>query len=66
MTGRFYSEQYLLVSYLLAEGSKFRIELPNAYVSHDLELINILSPLWDSFQSEPISKSGGAFWIEIT
>lgn len=63
---RFYSEQYLLACYLLAEGGKFQIELPNAYISHDFELINILSPIWNSFQSELISKGGGAFWIEIT
>lgn len=35
---RYYSEQYLLASYLLAEGGWLRPELPCWYVSHDPQL----------------------------
>ncbi len=62
---RFYSEQYLLAAYLLAESNKLRIELPNAYITRDTELINILSPIWDHFKLDPIKKVGYAFWVKI-
>ena len=47
---RYYSEQYLLAAYLLAEGSRFEVVLPNAFVSLDLELSELMKPLWRSPQ----------------
>ncbi|UHD16245.1 class I SAM-dependent methyltransferase [Thiocapsa bogorovii] len=43
---RGYSEQYFLASYILVEGGKFDIILPNYFISHDKDLKNILAPLW--------------------
>lgn len=43
---KFYAEQYLLAAYLLAEGKRFEILLPNAFISLDAELSEILDPLW--------------------
>ncbi len=44
--GKYYSEQYLLAAYLLAEGQKFEVMLPNAFISLDENLREIMSPLW--------------------
>lgn len=62
---RYYSEQYLLASYLLAEGNKFEIILPNSFVSKDPELKSILSPLWNEKSMEGVENHGGSFWIRM-
>jgi hypothetical protein len=43
---RYYSEQYLLAAYLLAEGNKFEVILANAFITTDAELSRILNPIW--------------------
>ncbi len=43
---KFYSEQYMLAAYLLAEGSRLEILLPNAFITLDDQLSRILDPLW--------------------
>ena len=44
---RYYSEQYLLAMWLLADPQHFEILLPNAFVSSDAALSRILDPLWE-------------------
>jgi len=60
---RYYSEQYLLAAYLLAEGTRFDTLLPNAFISDDKELKSILWPLWKSPELEGIERHGGSYWI---
>jgi len=63
---RHYSEQYMLAAYLLAEGSKFDILLPNAFIGVDPELNTILLPLWEDLQIDPtVARHGGSFWIRM-
>ncbi len=69
---RYYSEQYILAAYLLAESSELEIILPNAFICYcDPELNQILSPLWTDLQvsEEKISgisvREGSSFWIKI-
>ncbi len=59
------SEQYLLACYLLAEGKKFEILLPNAFISEDKELSKVISPLWKNPKLKGVERGGGSFWIEI-
>ncbi len=59
---RFYSEQYLLASAILAQGKKFRIELANHFITKDLELKQLLIPIWD--KSREALLGGAAFWIK--
>jgi hypothetical protein len=44
---RYYSEQYGLACYRLAEGDKFEIVLPNKFVVFDHELMSGLNELWN-------------------
>lgn len=45
-SSRLYSEQYMLAMALLANPTRFEILLPNAFLSKDRELMNVLEPLW--------------------
>jgi hypothetical protein len=60
---RYYQEQYLLAAYLLAEGNKFEILLPNAFISHDPELMAILAPVLSDKKWGNANRGGGSFWI---
>lgn len=62
---RFYNEQYLLACYILAEGNKFEIILPNYYVSKHYRLSKILSPLWENPALKGVEPFGSSFWIKI-
>ncbi len=63
---RFYSEQYLLAAYLLAEGTRFEILLPNAFISHDPELLAVLNPMFSDPRWMETKRGGGSFWIRMT
>jgi hypothetical protein len=63
-TNRFYAEQYLLAAWLLAEGNKFRIEMPNCYISGNSELVGLLDSFWDGIAMADSLKEGLAFWIQ--
>jgi hypothetical protein len=69
---RFYSEQYLLGSYLLA--AKPKVLLPNAFIIRDEALTGVCRPLIEEVSgiqrpsdpdSSPYGISGGSFWLEI-
>lgn len=60
---RFYSEQYLLMTYLLGGAGTDDILLPLAWISGEADLHGLLSDLWcraDLFAG--LSTHGGAFW----
>lgn len=53
---KYYSEQYLLAAYLLAEGPKFEIILPNAFISLDDHLRAVIAPLWQDSRLNGIQQ----------
>lgn len=61
---RYYSGQYLLATYILAEGNKFEIILPNSFISMEQELSNILAPLWNIPKMSEVERHGVSFWIQ--
>jgi predicted O-methyltransferase YrrM len=63
-SSRFYSEQYLLACYILADGQRFGVTLPNAFIKEDRELNEILSPLWQRPELHGVERHGCSFWIE--
>jgi hypothetical protein len=62
---RYYSEQYLLAAYMLAQGDLFDIILPNTFISHDPELKRILVPLWEKQEMKNVETHGCSFWIRM-
>ncbi len=65
MCDRFYSEQYGLAMYLLANPNKYQTILPNYFISEDNELSEIISPIWNHKNLENVEKHGGSYWIKI-
>ena len=65
MCDRFYSEQYLLAAFLLANPEKYKPIFPAQFISEDRELSSIISSIWDHPNTKNAEKHGGSFWIQI-
>lgn len=65
MCDRFYSEQYGLMMYLLANPEKYKCIFPTYFVSEDKELSSILNSLWEKEKLKNAERHGGSFWIQI-
>ena len=65
MCDRFYSEQYGLACYLLANPDKYEPILPNYFISEDKELSELIAPIWDNENLKDVERHGGSFWIRI-
>jgi hypothetical protein len=65
MCDRFYSEQYGLAMYLLANPKKYQTILPNYFISEDKELSESISSIWKNKNLEGVEKHGGSYWLKI-
>jgi hypothetical protein len=65
MCNRFYSEQYGLAIYLLADPDKYHPLSPNFFISEDEELKSILNPVWENPVMQKVERHGGSFWLVI-
>ncbi len=65
MCDRFYSEQYLLAAFIMANPERFQTILPNFFISEDAELRAILNPIWQQPNLEGVETHGGSFWLRI-
>jgi hypothetical protein len=65
MCDRFYSEQYGLAMYLMANPEKYQVLIPNYFVSEDKELSSIIENIWDHPNLENVEQHGGSFWLKI-
>ncbi|NJK83357.1 MAG: class I SAM-dependent methyltransferase [Saprospiraceae bacterium] len=65
MCDRFYSEQYMLAAFLLANPQKYNILLPNYFISEDTELSASIAPIWEHPHLEGVERHGGSFWLQI-
>lgn len=65
MCDRFYSEQYGLAMYLLADPGRYKPLLPNYFIYEDREWSQIIHPLWDHPNLVGVEQHGGSFWLEI-
>ena len=62
---RFYSEQYLLMLYLLGGAAQDEILLPVNWLTGQAHLHGLLSKLWQHFGLfDGMMKHGGAFWAQ--
>jgi hypothetical protein len=60
---RYFSEQYLLAAYLLADSNKFDIILPNWFITKDPDLCSTVDALWDDPDMAGVPKVGASFWM---
>jgi hypothetical protein len=65
MCERFYSEQYGLAMWLLANPGKFEILLPNYFISEDKELSSLIASFWEHPNLRDVERHGGSFWMRI-
>ncbi len=65
MCDRFYSEQYGLAMYILANPQKYQTIFPNYFVSEDKELSELLAPIWDHPNLAGVERHGGSYWLKI-
>lgn len=65
MCDRFYSEQYGLAMFILANPEKYKTILPNYFISEDDELKKMLLPFWEHPNLTNVERHGGSFWLEI-
>lgn len=65
MCDRFYSEQYPLAAFLLANPDRYKTLLPNYFVSEDAPLRDIVRELWDHPNLAGVERHGGSYWLEI-
>jgi hypothetical protein len=61
---RYYSEQYLLASYLLAETRRFEVTLPMHFAA-SCGLGATLLPQIRATHANPLWKAGTSFWLEM-
>jgi predicted O-methyltransferase YrrM len=61
----YYSEQYILGAWILAEGNKFEIIQANTFVSNEPDLHELTLPLWDKTGLTDHFVSGSSFWIKM-
>ena len=65
MCDRFYNEQYMLAMAIISNPAKFKILLPNYFVSQDVELSNLLETFWSHDNLKNVERHGGSFWFKI-
>ena len=65
MCDRFYSEQYGLAMYILANPSKYITIMPNYFIHEDKELSQRIAPIWRHKNLKNVEKHGGSYWIKI-
>jgi len=65
MCDRFYSEQYGLAFYLLANPTKYETLLPNFFIAEDPALAATIAPIWQHENLSRVEKHGGSFWLRI-
>lgn len=63
--GRYFSEQYLLAAYILADENKLEVLFPSNFITHDDELKKVMNPLWANPKMKGIEAFGGSFWVRI-
>lgn len=65
MCDRFYTEQYGLAFYIMANPKRYFTIFPNYFVSEDKALANRLAPIWNHENLSGVEKHGGSYWLKI-
>ena len=65
MCDRFYSEQYGLGIFLIADPVRYQTIFPNYFISEDKALASILDPIWQLDNTKNVERHGGSFWLRI-
>lgn len=62
---RYYSEQYLLACWLLADSHRLEVLMPAAWASGQSDLVGLLESLWSNPQMAGVQRDGCSFWLAV-
>ena len=62
---RYYSEQYALAAFILADPVRYHTIMPCYFVSQDKELSTILDSFWKDSSMPPTEHHGASYWLQI-
>lgn len=65
MCDRFYSEQYMLAAFVLANPEKYKTIFPGYFISEDKALSNIITPVWNHPHTQNVERHGGSYWLQV-
>ena len=65
MCDRFYTEQYGLMMFILANPKKYQTIFPCYFVSEDKELSDLLLPIFSHPNLKDVERHGGSYWLQI-
>lgn len=65
MCDRFYTEQYGLMMFMLANPEKYKTIFPCYFASEDKELSEQLLPIFSHPNLKEVERHGGSYWIQI-
>jgi hypothetical protein len=65
MCDRFYSEQYPLAVWMLANPDRTKVLMPNYFISQDAALASLMDDFWNAPELKGVERHGGSFWIEL-
>jgi hypothetical protein len=65
MCDRFYSEQYVLAAFILANPQRYRTIFPGIFVSESKELSSLIGSIWEHKNTKNVEQHGGSYWIKI-
>jgi hypothetical protein len=63
MCERYYSEQYTLAAFIMANPTKYKTRLANYWISQQAQCKAILAPLWQELPE--VETHGGSYWLSI-
>jgi len=61
----YWTEQYMLATYILGGAARMDMQLANAYVSKKLDIAPILAPVFSAPNLHGIAETGMSFWFSI-
>jgi hypothetical protein len=64
MCDRFYTEQYGLAMYVMANPQRYKTIFPCYFVSEDEELAKQLEPIWNHDNLKEVERHGGSYWLQ--
>lgn len=65
MCDRFYTEQYGLAMYIMANPTRYKTIFPCYFVSEDPKLAKQLEPIWNHKNMSGVERHGGSYWLQI-
>ena len=65
MCDRFYTEQYGLAMYIMANSARYKTIFPCYFVSEDAQLTKQLEPIWSNQNLKDVERHGGSYWLQI-